>query len=95
MEKEKIKEKIMEHLLEFNEFILEEKNKKPYVLSVETCVPRCRCGCLLVFDNESAMGVLVFKNEFPRFLPLHRRDFAKFPLEPALEKLVTSECRNL
>ena len=30
MEKEKIKEKIMEHLLEFNEFILEEKNKKPY-----------------------------------------------------------------
>jgi len=29
MEKEKIKEKIMEHLLEFNEFILEEE-KKPY-----------------------------------------------------------------
>jgi hypothetical protein len=29
VEKEKIKEKIMEHLLEFNEFILEEK-KKPY-----------------------------------------------------------------
>jgi len=30
VEKEKIKEKIMEHLLEFNEFILEEKKKKPY-----------------------------------------------------------------
>ena len=51
-------------------YIEVKKTQKPYVLSVETCVSRCRCGFLFVFENEFAMGVLVFENEFAKFLAL-------------------------